>query len=163
MSPHNTVRDWARLLYYLSQNVISLIGVVLTTSSAATMIAFWIYDFMLPGPAHPYVGILIFLILPGLFVLGLFLIPLGILFRRKKLRAAGEMPTDYPAIDLKLPIVRNSLLFVGAGHGLEYFDFYVRLVPGRVVHGQHHFLRTDVPHGDGRRNSLRIRIRRMRE
>jgi hypothetical protein len=56
MSPRNTIRDWARLLYYLSQNAISLIGVVLTTSSAVTLIAFWIYDFMLPGPPHPYVG-----------------------------------------------------------------------------------------------------------
>jgi hypothetical protein len=50
MSPRNTIRDWARLLYYLSQNAISLIGVVLTTSSVVTLIAFWIYDFLLPGP-----------------------------------------------------------------------------------------------------------------
>ena len=78
MSPQNTVRDWARLLYYLSQNTLSLIGVVLTTSSAITLIGFWMYDFMLPGPPHPYVGILLFLILPGLFVLGLLLIPIGI-------------------------------------------------------------------------------------
>ena len=64
MSPRNTIRDWVRLFYYLSQNAISLIGVVLTTSSAVTLIAFWIYDFMLPGPSHPHVGILLFLILP---------------------------------------------------------------------------------------------------
>ena len=111
MSPH-TARDWSRLLYFLSQNFISLAGVVLTTSSAITLMAFWIYDFLLPGPSHPYVGILLFLILPGVFVLGLLLIPLGILLRRRKLRAAGELPTEYPAIDLKLPIVRNALLFV---------------------------------------------------
>jgi hypothetical protein len=47
MSPQNTVRDWARLLYHLSQNTLSLIGVVLTTSSAITLIGFWMYDFML--------------------------------------------------------------------------------------------------------------------
>ena len=58
MSPRNTVRDWARLLNYLGQNAISFSGVVLTTSSAVTLIAFWTYDFMLPGPPHPYVGIL---------------------------------------------------------------------------------------------------------
>jgi len=51
--------------------------VVLTTSSAITLIGFWMYDFMLPGPPHPYVGILLFLILPGVFVLGLILIPVG--------------------------------------------------------------------------------------
>jgi len=113
MSTRNTVRNWARLLYFLSQNVISLIGVVLTTSTAVTMIAFWIYDFMLQGPPHPYVGILIFLILPGLFVFGLLLIPLGILLRRKKLRGAGELPMAYPEIDLRVPVVRSGLLFIG--------------------------------------------------
>ena len=66
MSPHNTARDWSRLLYCLSQNVVSFAGVVLTASSAITLMAFWIYDFMLPGPSHPYVGILLFLILPGI-------------------------------------------------------------------------------------------------
>ena len=117
MRSHNTARDWMRLLYFLSQNVISFIGVVLTTSSAVTLIAFWVYDFMLPGPSHPYVGILLFLILPGLLVLGLLLVPIGILGRRRKLRAAGELPTTYPEIDLKLPMVRNSLMFSQEGRG----------------------------------------------
>jgi nitrate/TMAO reductase-like tetraheme cytochrome c subunit len=123
MSPQNTVRNWARLLYFLSQNVISLIGVVLTTSTAITMIAFWIYDFMLQGPPHPYVGILIFLILPGLFVLGLLLIPLGILLRRKKLRGAGELPIAYPEIDLRVPMVRSGLLFIGIATVLNILIF----------------------------------------
>jgi hypothetical protein len=83
MSPRATIRDWARLIYYLSQNILSLVGVVLTTSSAITLIGFWVYDFMLPGPPHPYVGILLFLILPGVFLLGLLLIPAGIFLRRR--------------------------------------------------------------------------------
>lgn len=123
MSPRNTVRNWARLLYFLSQNVISLIGVVLTTSTAITMIAFWIYDFMLQGPPHPYVGILIFLILPGLFVFGLLLIPLGILLRRKKLRVAGELPIAYPEVDLRVPMVRSGLLFVSIATVLNILIF----------------------------------------
>ena len=65
MSPQNTVKDWARLIYYFSQNTMSLIGVTLTTGSAITLIAFWIYDFILPGPPHPYIGLLIFLTLPA--------------------------------------------------------------------------------------------------
>ena len=113
MSPQTTVRDWARLLYYLSQNTLSLIGVVLTTSSAITLIGFWMYDFMLPGPPHPYVGILLFLILPGVFVFGLVLIPIGIGLRRRQLQHIGELPAVYPAIDLKMPMVRNSLFFIG--------------------------------------------------
>jgi len=123
MSPQNTVRDWARLLYYLSQNRLSLIGVVLTTSTAITLIGFWIYDFMLPGPPHPYVGILLFLLLPGIFLLGLLLIPVGILLRRRKLRDAGELPHVYPEIDLKISMVQNSFLFIGAATLLNVLIF----------------------------------------
>jgi hypothetical protein len=123
MSPQNTVKDWARLLYYLSQNTLSLIGVVLTTSSAITLIAFWMYDFILPGPPHPYVGILIFLLLPGIFVLGLLLIPVGILWRRRNLRNAGELPRVYPEIDLKIPMVQNSFLFIGIATFLNVLIF----------------------------------------
>jgi len=93
MSPQHTVKDWARLIYYFSQNTISFLGVALTTSSAITLIVFWIYDFVLPGPPHPYIGLLIFLTLPAFFVLGLMLIPAGIYLRRQKLRNAGELPS----------------------------------------------------------------------
>jgi NapC/NirT cytochrome c family, N-terminal region len=123
MTQEGTVRDWARLLYYLSQNTLSLIGVVLTTSSAITLIGFWIYDFILPGPPHPYVGILLFLLLPSVFVLGLVLIPVGISLRRRNLRKAGELPTIYPAIDLKTPMVRNSFLFIACATALNVMIF----------------------------------------
>src|SRR5579862_8673657 len=112
MSPQNTVRDWARLIYYFSQNTLSLIGVALTTGSAITLIAFWIYDFILPGPPHPYIGLLIFLTLPAIFIFGLLLIPAGIYLRRRKLQRAGEWPSIYPEIDLKTPMVQHGILFV---------------------------------------------------
>lgn len=123
MSERNTFRDWSRLAYFFSQNFISLLGVVLTTSSAVTLIAFWMYDFILPGPPHPYVGILLFLLLPGFFVLGLLLIPVGIWLRRRKLLASGELPTEYPAIDLKIPAIRSSLLFVALASFLNLMIF----------------------------------------
>ena len=123
MSPRATITDWARLIYYLSQNILSLVGVVLTTSSAITLIGFWVYDFMLPGPPHPYVGILLFLILPGVFLLGLLLIPAGIFLRRRKLSAAGELPTVYPAIEVGAPMVRHGLLFIGVATVLNVLIF----------------------------------------
>jgi hypothetical protein len=135
MSFRETIRDWSRPAYFLGQNPISLTGAVLTTSTALTMIAFWFYDFILPGPPHPYVGILIFLILPGFFVLGLALVPLGVWRRRSSLRRAGVLPAIYPAIDLRGPLVRrgfwyvtlatglNLLIFATASyHGVEYMD-----------------------------------------
>jgi hypothetical protein len=123
MNSRRTPRERIRLLYRLGENTISLIGVVLTTSSAVTLIAFWIYDFVLPGPPHPYVGILLFLILPALFVVGLILIPIGIYFYRRKLRAAGELPETFPPVDLRSPRIRKTLLFVGVASFLNIMIF----------------------------------------
>jgi hypothetical protein len=123
MSPQNTVKDWARLIYYFGQNTISFIGVTLTTSSVITLIGFWIYDFILPGPPHPYIGLLIFLTLPGIFILGLLLIPAGIYIRRRNLRNAGELPSAYPEIDLKAPMVQNGIFFITAATVLNVIIF----------------------------------------
>src|ERR1700741_3038970 len=113
MSSETTVQVLARLLYQWTANTISLVGVILTTSSAVTLIAFWVYDFVLPGPPHPYIGILLFLILPSLFILGLILIPIGISLHRRKLRETGELPESLPSVSLQTPRVRNTLLLVG--------------------------------------------------
>jgi hypothetical protein len=135
MTLRQKFRDWAQPVYFLGQNPITLVGAVITTSTALTTIAFWFYDLFLPGPPHPYIGVLIFLILPGIFVLGLVLIPIGIMLRRRKLRASGTLPGIFPAIDLGLPIVRRTLEWVGAAtilnlliiatasyRGVEYMD-----------------------------------------
>ena len=129
------LRSWLRPIYYLGRNATSLVGVVLTTSAALTMIAFWFYDVFLPGPPHPYVGILIFLILPGIFIIGLLLIPLGFGLRRRSLRLSGELPEIYPAIDLRMPEVRQAFGWVALAtmvnviivatasyRGVEYMD-----------------------------------------
>lgn len=128
-------RNWLEPIYFLGQNPITLTGAVITTSAALTTIAFWFYDILLPGPPHPYIGLLVFLILPGVFVLGLLLIPIGIWFRRRKLRASGALPGTFPAIDLKLPVVRRTLEYVAVAtvlnllilgtasyRGVEYMD-----------------------------------------
>jgi len=113
MEPETTLQGLARLLYEWTDNTISLIGVILTTSSAVTLIAFWVYDFMLAGPPHPYVGILLFLILPALFLLGLILIPIGVLLHRRKLRDTGGLPEILPSVSLGSSRFRNILLLVG--------------------------------------------------
>jgi hypothetical protein len=135
MNLRERIRARARPIYFLGQNSITLTGAVVTTSTALTTIAFWFYDIFLPGPPHPYIGLLIFLILPGVFVLGLLLIPLGIWLRRRSLRGTGDLPQIYPAIDLQLPMVRRTvewvvaatvlnLLIVGTAsyRGVEYMD-----------------------------------------
>lgn len=114
MITRDTIRTWVRPLYFHGRNPISFTGAVLTTSGAVTLIAFWFYDFLLPGPPHPYIGILLFLILPGVFVLGLLLIPFGIVLRRGRLKARGELHDVYPAINLREPMVRQGIFVVAA-------------------------------------------------
>jgi hypothetical protein len=113
MNLRERFRDWSQPIYFLGQNPITLTGAVVTTSTALTTIAFWFYDIFLPGPPHPYIGLLVFLTLPGIFVLGLLLIPLGIWLKRRSLRGSGSLPGTYPAIDLRLPVVRRTLEWVG--------------------------------------------------
>jgi len=123
MTLRDTIRGWLRLLYFLGQNPISFIGAVLTTSSAATMIAFWFYELVLPGPPHPYIGILLFLILPGVFIFALVLIPIGIFFRRRRLTRQGELRDIYPAINLREPMVRHGVFLVGMATFLNVIIF----------------------------------------
>jgi len=102
-----------RPLVFLAHNPISLTGIGLTSASALTLIGFWVVAvFGHGGSANPYVGIIFDLCLPALFVLGLCLIPLGIWWKKRSLRAAGQLPTEYPAVDLRNPVYRRTLGFV---------------------------------------------------
>jgi hypothetical protein len=121
MNLRERIRDWSQPLYFLGQNPVTLTGAVVTTSAALTTIAFWFYEIFLPGPPHPYIGILVFLILPAIFVLGLLLIPLGIWLRRRSLRRSGQLPAVFPAIDLRLPVVRRTLEWVVVATGINLF------------------------------------------
>ncbi|HEX4077140.1 MAG TPA: NapC/NirT family cytochrome c [Candidatus Acidoferrales bacterium] len=107
--------SWLRPAAYLGQNWCSLVGAVLTTASAITMLAFWLFEIMVGGGAvtYPYAGIILFLILPGMFVFGLALMPLGVWWRRRQLRSSGELPQVYPRIDLNEPHLRKALSLIG--------------------------------------------------
>ena len=135
MKVRERLESWFRPVVYLGNNTVSLVGAVLTTSSAATLLLFWIYEIVKGGPVHPYTGILFFLILPAGFVLGLLLIPLGAFLRRRRLRAHGLLPSAYPRIDFHQPLLRRAAaLITGATvmnlaimgtatyRGVEYMD-----------------------------------------
>jgi len=123
MNLRERIRHWSQPIYFLGQNPVTLTGTVVTTSAALTTIAFWFYEVFLPGPPHPYIGLLVFLILPGIFVLGLLLIPLGIWLRRRSLLGSGELPSVYPAIDLRLPVVRRTMAYVSVATMLNVLIF----------------------------------------
>ncbi len=69
--------SFLRPIVYLSHNPISRGGVVLVTSSGITLVL--AYLFQLFGIVYnPYAGLIVFLILPAVFLIGLFFIPTGI-------------------------------------------------------------------------------------
>ena len=101
--------NWVRPALFFGNNPISLAGGAMTSSSGVTMIAYWLVEIFGRHEDNPYLGIIFFLLLPGLFILGLILIPVGVLIRRTKLQKAGQIPAEFPKIDLNDRIFRHGL------------------------------------------------------
>jgi hypothetical protein len=96
-------------LIHLSNNWISLLGVVVVTTATV----FWLFllPFSLRGEiSHPYIGILIFVLLPGSFLLGLVLIPAGIMFYRRRGAARGA---TFPELNWRNLDFRRLVTFIG--------------------------------------------------
>jgi NapC/NirT cytochrome c family, N-terminal region len=126
---------WLEPAIYLANNRLSILGIALTTSSAITLVGSWFLDIVTGAPFHPYSGIIFFLILPAIFVLGLLLIPIGIFHRRWRLGPGGEARVNWPTFDLRRPLMRRVLgwvagltainillLGIASYRGVEYMD-----------------------------------------
>ncbi|MGD0500879.1 MAG: NapC/NirT family cytochrome c [Bryobacteraceae bacterium] len=103
---------WLSPVILLSNNWISLTGVALVTTATV----FWL--FLLPttlrgGTQSPYIGILAYLTVPAPFFLGLILIPVGILLRRRREGRTGIRPLDQ-GIHWGNREVRRLVYFTGA-------------------------------------------------
>jgi len=101
--------NWIRPALFFGNNPISLAGGAVTTASGATMIGNWLMEIFGRPYDHPYLGIIFFLLLPALFIGGLVLIPVGVVVRRRKLQKAGQIPAQFPKIDLNDRIFRHGL------------------------------------------------------
>jgi hypothetical protein len=119
---------------------------VLTTVSAVVFLVVFLAD-LFGLHTNPYLGILFFLVLPGIFLFGLALIPLGAWLERRR-RARGHAPSavHWPRFDLNDPIQRRAAVIIfcltianvvivslAAYRGVEYMDS-VQFC-GQVCHG----------------------------
>jgi hypothetical protein len=104
-------RGLLRPVFYLGNNRVSQVGVMVTTASAITLLTFYTTEFF-GVHVSPYVGIITYLILPAVFVLGLLLIPLGIALRYRSEKLAGLLPTEYPRVDFADVRLRETFWFV---------------------------------------------------
>jgi nitrate/TMAO reductase-like tetraheme cytochrome c subunit len=101
--------NWVRPALFFGNNPISLAGGAITSAAGVTMIGYWLVEIFGRANDNPYLGIIFFLILPALFVLGLLLIPIGVFIRRRKLQQAGQIPAEFPKIDLNDRMFRHGL------------------------------------------------------
>ncbi len=118
-----------------ARNPITMFGGWLTTVSAVLFLAVFLADLM-GLRTNPYIGIVFFLVLPGFFVAGLVLIPLGIVrSRRHERRGLPRAVVKWPVIDLNTPHTRQVaglmialtvanivLISLAAFRGIEYMD-----------------------------------------
>ncbi|NIA15973.1 MAG: cytochrome C [Nitrospiraceae bacterium] len=102
----------AALVALFARNWIALFGAVLSAVSALLIGVFVIIG-LLQLSDSPYMGIMAFMVLPGVFVFGLLAIPAGALWERyKTARPGAEAPSDraaglFPVIDLNSPHTRR--------------------------------------------------------
>lgn len=103
-----SIRD---LFWRATRHWLSGCGVVLATLASVSFLT--IFAVELSGrDLGNYTGILSYLILPAIFVLGLLLIPLGLQRLRKAERAGG--PTGFPVLDFNSPRLRTTALITAA-------------------------------------------------
>ncbi len=117
------------------QNAITQFGVLLTTVSAVLFLVLFVWDFF-GLHSNPYLGIISFLLLPAVFVLGLVLIPVGIVLENRR-RLAGRPAATHAWLKfdlndpgqrslataaLGLTIVNVVIVGLAMYKGLEYMD-----------------------------------------
>ena len=97
----------------LARHPVAMAGALIATAASVAFIAlaiaaaFELFE-------NPYAGLVIFVALPAVFLLGLLLIPAGMwLERRRRRRHPGEMP-EWPVLDFGKPQVRRAALIVTA-------------------------------------------------
>ena len=97
----------------LARHPLAIAGAVITTVTAVVFIALVIAVAM--GLLdNPYAGLVVFVALPAVFVLGLLLIPWGMWLQRRKLLKNPSADVEWPILDFRRPAVRRTTLLIAA-------------------------------------------------
>lgn len=103
-----------RELLGLLRHPVAVVGAAITTASAVVFIALLIAE--LAGLfTNPYAGLVVFVALPALFIVGLLLIPIGMRLQRRRFRLNPSAAVDdWPVIDFRVARVRRATLAIFA-------------------------------------------------
>ncbi len=92
-------------------NLLSVTGMILAVIGAGLMIVFLAMEAIV-GFANPYTGLLVYFAFPGMLIIGLLLIPVGMLRERKRrsMEARPEI-APFPTVDFNEPHQRRKFIF----------------------------------------------------
>ncbi|MBP1621539.1 MAG: cytochrome c family protein, partial [Acidobacteria bacterium] len=137
MSRPNWMSDQTARMFNFANNPITIAGIAVTTVSAIMIIILALAQ-MGGAIDNPYVASFAFLVMPGIFIAGLLIIPIGMLRRRRALIRSGatdEEMTAFPRLDFNDPGLRragtlvlgltalNGIILGSAGYfGVHYMD-----------------------------------------
>lgn len=97
----------------LARHPLSIAGALITTASAVAFCALLIAAFS--GLfENPYAGLVVFVLIPSIFVIGLLLIPAGMWLQERRLRRDPTANADWPVLDFRQATVRRGALLVTA-------------------------------------------------
>ena len=116
-------------------NPVSLVGMALATATALLFLTLLLFE-LLGYLTNPYIGLLVFIVVPVFFVLSLLLIPLGGWWSARRQREGHDVV--WPTIDLRQPRQRA---IVGAVLGLTFVN--VLIVSAAGVGTVHYMERTE--------------------
>lgn len=92
-------------------NPVSLVGSAIAFVSFGTILFLFFVE-LVAEQTKPYVGILAYIVLPAFLIFGLFLIPVGMWFERRRRRRLGdESIPPFPRIDFNEPRQRSLFAF----------------------------------------------------
>ena len=94
-------------------NWLSAVGLILSLNCILLMIILFIISLTV-GASNTYLGIFIYIVLPAVLVLGLILIPLGMLTSSRKRAKEPDTDQKWPVLDFNKKKTRRSLVIVSA-------------------------------------------------
>ncbi len=135
-APMRRISDRPRTIP-LWNNTITMLVLFGVGMAIGLMLTFWLFTIVTPAP-NPYIDIVGYLVLPSLLVMGVLLIPTGILFKSWRLRRRDpqqRLAFRFPHVDLNDPAQRRAAKIVVLGMFI--------VLPVVVVSGYHGYHYTD--------------------
>src|SRR5262245_27039674 len=92
---------------------LSIAGIVITTASAVVFITLLIAG-LIGLIENPYAGLVVFIDIPAIFVVGLLILAVGVWLRRRALARHPGTVADWPVVDFRILRVRRTALLITA-------------------------------------------------